>query len=97
MVEDKAQVRVSGPVDQLTQQPVKGRRRGGGMRMGEMERDALIAHGVPAILQDRWMECSDGTQGYVCTKCGSLISTMNKVMTGYEAAAMSMQTIFKFC
>merc|ERR1719454_392768 len=39
MVEDKAQVRVSGPVDQLTQQPVKGRRRGGGLRLGEMEKD----------------------------------------------------------
>ena len=74
-MEDKAQVRVSGPVDQLTQQPVKGRRRGGGMRMGEMERDALIGHGAISVLNDRWMECSDATQGYVCAKCHSLIST----------------------
>ena len=53
------QVRNTGPVDIVTRQPLKGRKRGGGGRVGEMERDALISHGVPYVLQDRFTDCSD--------------------------------------
>ncbi|KAJ3487257.1 hypothetical protein NLI96_g3666 [Meripilus lineatus] len=59
MVLDKFQVRTTGPVDPVTRQPVKGRKRAGGIRFGEMERDALIAHGTSFLLQDRLMNCSD--------------------------------------
>jgi DNA-directed RNA polymerase I subunit RPA2 len=77
MVSDKYQVRTTGPVHDLTQQPVKGRKRAGGIRFGEMERDSLLAHGVSFLLQDRLMNCSDYTQSYVCKKCGSIMTTMN--------------------
>ena len=41
MVNDKEQVRATGPVNALTHQPIKGRKAGGGVRFGEMERDAV--------------------------------------------------------
>ncbi|KIY42894.1 beta and beta-prime subunits of DNA dependent RNA-polymerase [Fistulina hepatica ATCC 64428] len=74
MVLDKFQVRTTGPIDPLTRQPVKGRKRHGGIRFGEMERDALIAHGTSFLLQDRLMNCSDYSTAWVCRTCGSLIS-----------------------
>ncbi|CAF3567521.1 unnamed protein product [Rotaria sordida] len=82
LVSDKFQVRTTGPVDALTNQPVKGRRREGGIRVGEMERDALLGHGVAGILLDRLLHCSDETRAYVCTRCGSLLSLV-KTKIGY--------------
>ncbi|RUS91554.1 hypothetical protein EGW08_000669 [Elysia chlorotica] len=76
MVSDKFQVRTTGPVDQLTQQPVQGRKRAGGVRFGEMERDALIAHGSSFLLQDRLFNCSDKSKAYICTKCQTILSPM---------------------
>ncbi|OMH85234.1 putative DNA-directed RNA polymerase I subunit RPA2 [Zancudomyces culisetae] len=74
MVSDKYQVRTTGPVDPLTMQPVKGRKKGGGIRLGEMERDSLLAHGSSFILQDRLLNCSDYSKLYVCKSCGSLLA-----------------------
>jgi DNA-directed RNA polymerase I subunit RPA2 len=76
MVSDKFQVRTTGPIDILTHQPVKGRKRAGGIRFGEMERDSLLAHGSSFLLQDRLLNCSDRSLSHVCKKCGSLLSPM---------------------
>ncbi|GMI61541.1 hypothetical protein ScalyP_jg8423, partial [Parmales sp. scaly parma] len=70
MVSDKSQVRATGAVNQLTRQPVKGRKRGGGIRLGEMERDSLLSHGCAFLLQDRLVGCSDGSFADVCGRCG---------------------------
>lgn len=75
MVSDKSQARSQGVVDVLTQQPIKGRKKGGGIRLGEMERDALIAHGVAYCLNDRLLKCSDYSEGYICDKCGGMLSS----------------------
>jgi len=74
MVMEKAQVRMRGPVDRLTNQPVKGRQRAGGIRFGEMERDSLLAHGTAFLLHDRLMRSSDFDIGYVCPLCGSVLT-----------------------
>lgn len=79
MVSDKYQVRSTGRVDQVTHQPVKGRRRGGGVRFGEMERDSLLAHGASFLLQDRLFNCSDKTIARACIQCGSLVTTSNEM------------------
>jgi DNA-directed RNA polymerase I subunit RPA2 len=76
MVSDKFQVRTTGPVNSLHGQPIKGRSKGGGIRVGEMERDSLIAHGCAYLLQDRLMDCSDKTRAWVCRACGSFLSTI---------------------
>lgn len=78
MVSDKSQVRATGPTNALTRQPVKGRKKKGGIRFGEMERDSLLAHGCAFLLHDRLMNCSDKHVAVVCVKCGSLLSTMTQ-------------------
>lgn len=79
MVNDKYQVRTTGPVVPTTGQPIKGRKRGGGIRVGEMERDALLAHGTAFLLQDRLLNCSDYTRTWICRTCGSFLSVQPTV------------------
>ncbi|KAK0734012.1 RNA polymerase-like protein [Lasiosphaeria miniovina] len=79
MVNDKYQVRTTGPVVPTTGQPIKGRKKGGGVRVGEMERDALIAHGTAFLLQDRLLNCSDYTKSWICRTCGSFLSVQPTV------------------
>ncbi|OMO87247.1 hypothetical protein COLO4_20728 [Corchorus olitorius] len=69
------EVRATGQVDQITRQPIKGRKRGGGVRFGEMERDSLLAHGAAYLLHDRLHVCSDYHVADVCSLCGSLLTT----------------------
>jgi DNA-directed RNA polymerase II subunit RPB2 len=54
----------------ITRQPMEGKR--GGLRAGEMERDAFIAHGAREIVTNTFLERSDDYVAYACTKCGML-------------------------
>ncbi|EPS62433.1 hypothetical protein M569_12357, partial [Genlisea aurea] len=75
MVSDKYQVRSTGTTDPATRQPIKGRKRGGGIRFGEMERDSLLAHGAAYLLHDRLHMSSDHHVADICTICGSILTT----------------------
>jgi DNA-directed RNA polymerase I subunit RPA2 len=88
MVADKAQARATGKVNNLTRQPVKGRKKHGGIRFGEMERDSLLAHGASFLLHDRLMNCSDRHTALVCGACGSLLSAISKPAGATEVALL---------
>lgn len=102
MVSDKYQVRATGPTNELTRQPIKGRKKGGGIRLGEMERDSLLSHGAAFLLHDRLINCSDRHTAYVCGRCGDLLlpttERSRRETTGQSASeAMNTPKLRQFC
>lgn len=72
MVSDKQHSRSIGPMVNLTRQPAEGRSRDGGFRIGEMERDVMLSHGISRFCRERLYEVSDKYSAYVCKKCGMI-------------------------
>ena len=80
MVANNIHGRASGKIALLTRQPIEGRSRGGALRLGEMEQQALVAHGASMLLKERYD--SDKIILYICEKCGSVAiedSIRNKI------------------
>lgn len=70
MVDDKIHARSTGFLTMLTRQPLEGRSRGGGHKVGEMERDCIVAHGTSRMLKERLFDVSDPFQIPTCGECG---------------------------
>jgi DNA-directed RNA polymerase beta subunit len=77
MVTDKIHSRGSnGPIVMLTRQCSEGRARGGGLRLGEMERDCFIGHGSALFLKEKMLDCADNYRVFICKECG-MIANVN--------------------
>ena len=72
MVEDKWQARAKGRKEMISHQPTGGRGNQGGLKIGEMDRDAIICHGLSEFLNEAFMKRSDGTTMPLCTSCGTV-------------------------
>lgn len=73
MVQDKMNYRSTGPVDRTTRQPTHGRSKGGGLRIGEMETNAVIGHGIMSFVKESLMERSDADHMHVSASSGETV------------------------
>jgi len=76
--------RAHGPKTTLTHQPPDGRIRDGGLRLGEMERDCLIAHGIAYYLKEKLLDNSDAYSTYICDICGAIASRVVRDVNQYH-------------
>jgi DNA-directed RNA polymerase II subunit RPB2 len=72
MVKDKINYRAKGKMEMLTRQTVGGRANDGGLRIGEMERDGVIAHGAAGFLQESMLKRGDEYYMAVCNNTGTV-------------------------
>jgi DNA-directed RNA polymerase II subunit RPB2 len=72
MVSDKVNYRTTGPMTATTKQPTKGRANGGGLRIGEMETNAILGHGLGSFLKESMMERSDSYSYFIENEHGTV-------------------------
>ena len=72
MVKDKINYRARGPRTVLTRQTVQGRSNNGGLRVGEMDRDAILAHGMTRFIEESMMERGDKYYMAICNQTGTI-------------------------
>lgn len=70
LVADAKYVVTQGMLDATTRQPVEGKSRDGGLRIGDMEKDVFCAHGSVLSLNEKFRNHSDGCDIYICRCCG---------------------------
>jgi DNA-directed RNA polymerase beta subunit len=91
MVEDKINYRDTGPKTMLTHQPTQGRSNEGGMRVGEMERDGLVAHGMSKFIRESFMERSDGTEVSFNKEDGRIDTSRDTIEMPYSMALFTKE------
>jgi DNA-directed RNA polymerase II subunit RPB2 len=88
-----ANSRSSGPYSQLVRQPSVGRARDGGLRVGEMEKDAMLSHGTVQFLKERMFDVSDKYFVTLCKDTG-MIAAVNKEKNIYNSLYSNNNTDF---
>lgn len=104
MVSDKQNYRRTGRVMQLTKQPTQGRGNDGGNRAGEMEVNALLAHGISGFIKETFVDRADGkvagkdhsvyiskTDGYAVTSCNPEVQEISKNTMPYAFKLFSQE------
>jgi hypothetical protein len=95
MVKDKINYRALGPRTVLTRQTVQGRANDGGLRIGEMERDGVLAHGASAFLNESFMIRGDEYYMAVCNKTGCIAvynSSLNLFLSPFADGPIKFNT-----
>ena len=95
MVKDKINYRARGPNTMLTRQSVQGRANDGGLRIGEMERDGILAHGCAKFLNESYMVRGDEYYMAVCNKSGG-IAIYNESLNLFYSPFADGPTKFKY-
>lgn len=90
-VMDKISMRSSGLKNIYTHQPRGGRTQGGAQKVGEMEKDAFVAHGASGIIIDRMRICSDEFKMAVCNNCGNILHK-KQIENKYECTVCDNST-----
>lgn len=78
LVSEKCHSRNTGNVQILSRQPVSGRSQNGGLRFGEMEKDAVLSAGTAYFLKERLFDMSDAYYIYLCRMCGNIASNLDE-------------------
>ena len=103
MVQDKMNYRHSSqlsnsPVTNVTRQPTKGRANNGGLRIGEMETTAILAHGVGSFIKESMMERADKFSMYLDSVKGESIiyNTAKQVFNVDRQSISKIETPYSF-
>lgn len=95
LVQDKIHARARGSKTIMTRQAPEGRSKDGGLRLGEMERDACISHGISVFLKEKFMESGDRYETYVCNICGLIATKYVNKQLWYCTACKNQTEISK--
>jgi DNA-directed RNA polymerase beta subunit len=90
MVQDKIHARARGQLQTLCRQPVEGRSRDGGLRIGEMERDNFINHGISHFLREKLF---DEIQAYVAPKFIGGTQTLQHLNISNMSEALELKDV----
>jgi DNA-directed RNA polymerase II subunit RPB2 len=72
MTQDKINYRSRGPRAALTRQTNHGRSKDGGLRIGDMERDSILSHGMSSFMYDSMMTRGDYYKMAICNQSGTI-------------------------
>jgi len=90
IVDEKIHARSTGPYSLITQQPVRGRSKQGGQRLGEMEVWALQGYGCAYTLQELLTSKSDDIQGR-----NQILQTLLKNESFYFGTPESLRVVLR--